>query len=86
MIEILKFKGTNTNKPAVNCYVSTVLVSKAGEERTMYLPAHARTASGAASMARKWRKVEGNMERLEASFDAGEDTVKAVPIKLYPRE
>lgn len=77
-MEILKFKGTLQRYNRADGHQGSVVVKKGDKEKHIFLPVFARTGSGAASAARRWRKVEGNLERLEKAFD---ENLYSVPPK-----
>lgn len=70
MIVILKFRGYNTHNGRMRNYQGVVDVEKDGVTRSVHLPLFRGSASLAISAARQWRKLPGNMERIEAAFDA----------------
>lgn len=81
MIKITKFMGRRFSDYQIKNYQGYVIVEKDGVTREMTLPVRASSAASASSEARRWRNVEGNMQRLEKAFDEGLSDVPSNKVK-----
>lgn len=76
MLKITKFKAQPTySTNRFKTHRGAVEVQKNGETKTIKLPVFSNSTSLANSKARAWRNIDGNMERIEAAFDAGKNSV-----------
>ncbi|UOL48669.1 hypothetical protein [Pseudomonas phage Astolliot] len=82
MIKIVKFAGTNLyNGDARKGYQAKVLLEQDGVERLIHLPVRGYSTADVISKARMWRKIPGNIERLQEAFDNGDTSIKAIQVK-----
>lgn len=70
--KIVKFRGAVHNRASANkSHRGEVTVLYCGETRVILLPVFSSTSSLAASAARRWRNVPGNLARIEDAFRYG---------------